>query len=333
MKNMKTSVTSFWRIAPVLLLGFLSGCAFFGIVRRVPILEVRNEAVALAAGADMSDVIVKAATARRWSATVVAPDVVRCYFASGSWNIVVDVRHAGPSFSIDYVSTEGLFYRPDRRDIHGSYNKQVAALCQRIKREAARAPAYTPAAPVAPVATRTAAAPAAVAAPAASAVKPYVIETFAREPGDKYAYRFELKLSDASAADLTLSRRIQADLRQSVRDDYVASSGTQDATSLRIEFPEYAIRDGKVAGRAVVMTVELLEFVYDPVSAHGRLAVKVNPQQYEATRQWVRNNIATLAKDKNSNMLSMFSGKPRFTIGREVLREDNVLEVEFHAGE
>ena len=118
-----------------------------------------------------------------------------------------------------------------------------------------------------------------------------------------------------------------------MRDDYVASSGTQDATSLRIEFPEYAIRDGKVAGRAVVMTVELLEFVYDPVSAHGRLAVKVNPQQYEATRQWVRNNIATLAKDKNSNMLSMFSGKPRFTIGREVLREDNVLEVEFHAGE
>ena len=233
---------------------------------------------------------------------------------------MVDVRHAGTTFSIDYVSTEGLFYRPEYRDIHGSYNKQVDALCQRIKREAMSAPVVAAVAPVAGAA-------------ATPAVKQYSIDSFAREPGDKYAYRFVLKLNDASAADMTLSRRIQADLRQSVRDDYVASSGTKDMSSLQIDFPEYAIRDGKVVGRAVVMTVELLEFVYDPDSAHGRLAVKVNPQQYEMTRLWVRNNIATLAKDKNANILSALSGKPRFTIGREILRDDNVLEVEFHAGE
>ena len=309
------------RVSALLLLGFLSGCAMFGIVRRVPMIEVRNEAVTVPAGADMSAAIVRAATARRWSATVTAPDVVRCRFDARSWNIVVDVRHAGTTFSIDYVSTEGLFYRPEQRDIHGSYNKQVDALCQRIKREAMSAPvAVAVAVPVAGVA-------------ATPAAKPYSIESFTREKGDKYAYRFVLKLNDASSADLTLSRRIQADLRQSVRDDYVASAGTKDASSLQIDFPEYAIQGGKVVGRAVVMTVELLEFVYDPTTAHGRLAVKVNPQQYETTRQWVRNNIATLAKDKNANILSAISGKPRFTIGREILRDDNVLEVEFHAGE
>lgn len=307
----------------LLLLGFLSGCAALGIVRRVPMIDVRNETVAAAAGTDMSGVIVRAATARRWSATATAPDVVRCRFDGRSWNIVVDVRHSGSTFSIDYVSTEGLFYRPEQRDIHGTYNKQVDALSQRIKREAMRAPVVAAAVP-------TAVAPA---APAAPVVKPYTIESFAREPGNRYAYRFELKLNDASSADLTLSRRIQADLRQSVRDDYVASAGTKDTSSLQIEFPEYAIREGKVVGRAVVMTVELLEFVYDPTTAQGRLAVKVNPQQYETTRQWVRNNIATLAKDKNANILSTLSGKPRFTIGREILRDDNVLEVEFHAGE
>lgn len=266
----------------------------------------------------MSAAIIRAATARRWSATVTAPDVVRCRFDARSWNIVVDVRHAGTTFSIDYVSTEGLFYRPEQRDIHASYNKQVDALCQRIKHEAMHAPVV-----VVPV----------PAPPAAPVVKPYSIESFARETGNKYSYRFVLKLNDASSADLTLSRRIQADLRQSVHDDYVASAGAKDASSLQIDFPEYAIKDGKVVGRAVVMTVELLEFVYDPTSAHGRLAVKVNPQQYETTRQWVRNNIATLAKDKNANILSAISGRPRFTIGREVLRDDNVLEVEFHAGE
>ena len=52
----------------------------FGIVRHVPMIEVRNEAVAASAGTDMSAVIVRAATARRWSATVTAPDVVRCRF-------------------------------------------------------------------------------------------------------------------------------------------------------------------------------------------------------------------------------------------------------------
>ena len=311
------------RVPTLLLLGFLSGCAALGIVRRVPMIDVRNETVAAAAGTDMSGVIVRAATARRWSATATAPDVVRCRFDGRSWNIVVDVRHSGSTFSIDYVSTEGLFYRPEQRDIHGTYNKQVDALSQRIKREAMRAPVVAAAVP-------TAVAPA---APAAPVVRPYTIESFARETGDKYAYRFVLKLNDASSADLTLSRRIQADLRQSVRDDYVASAGTKDASSLQIDFPEYAIREGKVVGRAVVMTVELLEFVYDPATAQGRLAVKVNPQQYETTRQWVRNNIATLAKDKNANILSTLSGKPRFTIGREILRDDNVLEVEFHAGE
>jgi hypothetical protein len=311
------------RVPTLLLLGFLSGCAALGIVRRVPMIDVRNETVAAAAGTDMSGVIVRAATARRWSATATAPDVVRCRFDGRSWNIVVDVRHSGSTFSIDYVSTEGLFYRPEQRDIHGTYNKQVDALSQRIKREAMRAPVVAAAVP-------TAVAPA---APAAPVVKPYTIESFARETGNRYAYRFLLKLNDASSADLTLSRRIQADLRQSVRDDYVASAGTKDASSLQIDFPEYAIREGKVVGRAVVMTVELLEFVYDPATAQGRLAVKVNPQQYETTRQWVRNNIATLAKDKNANILSTLSGKPRFTIGREILRDDNVLEVEFHAGE
>ena len=320
MKNFAKGVL---RVPTLLLLGFLSGCAALGIVRRVPMIDVRNETVAAAAGTDMSGVIVRAATARRWSATVTAPDVVRCRFDGRSWNIVVDVRHSGSTFSIDYVSTEGLFYRPEQRDIHGTYNKQVDALSQRIKREAMRAPVVAAAVP-------TAVAPA---APAAPVVKPYTIESFARETGNRYAYRFLLKLNDASSADLTLSRRIQADLRQSVRDDYVASAGTKDASSLQIDFPEYAIREGKVVGRAVVMTVELLEFVYDPATAQGRLAVKVNPQQYETTRQWVRNNIATLAKDKNANILSTLSGKPRFTIGREILRDDNVLEVEFHAGE
>ncbi len=323
-------------MAMLLSCGTFVGCSALGIALRAQMLEVQNETVAAPVGADLSMAIVRAATARRWTAVVTAPDVVRCRFDARSWNIVVDVRHSGPVFSIEYVSTEGLFYRPERHDIHRTYNRQIEALRQRIRHEAMKMPAVAPVTPVASVAPAASAAPAATAAvpvaPPAPPAKPYVIELFSREAGNKYAYRFVLKLNDMSSADLALSRRIQADLRQSVRDDYAASSGMKDAAALRIEFPEYAIRDGKVEGRAVVMTIQLLEFVYDPDTARGRLAVKVDPQQYEVTRQWVRNNIATLARDKNANILNVLSGKPRFTIGREVLRDDSVLEVEFQAG-
>ena len=304
----------------------VSGCAMFGIVRRVPLQEIRNESVAIPPGADFSRVIVSAAQARKWTARVTAPDVVRCQFNGRAWNIEVDVRHSGQTFSIDYVSSEGLFYEPETRSIHGTYNRQVEALRQRIIREASRAPVTSVAA--VPAAGTS---PAAVAAPAPAA-KPYTIKLFEREAGDLVSYRFVLALTDATTADLALSRRIQADLRESVRADYAASAAVKDAASLRIEFPQYAIREGTVEGRAVVLTVSLLEFVYDPVTAQGRLAVKVNPQQYEQTRQWVRDNIATLARDKDPSLFSALSGRSRFSIGREVLRDDNVLEVEFHTG-
>ena len=300
-----------------------TGCALLGIVRRVPMVDVRNDSVAAPADADITVAVLAAAQARKWVANVIAPDVVRCQFNARSWNIEVDVRHSGNVFSIDYVSSEGLFYDPNTHGVHATYNKQVEALRQRIKREALRVMLTAPSASVAAMAS----------APAASAAKPYTIELFTREAGDGFSYRFVLALTDAASADMALSRRIQSDLRESVRADYAAASATKDTASLRIEFPQYAIQNGKVEGRAVVMTVELLEFIYDPVTTQGRLAVKVNPRQYEQTRRWVHDNIATLARDKDKSLFNALAGRSRFTVGREVLRDDNVLEVEFRTGE
>ena len=78
----------------------VSGCSVLGVVRRAPLQEVRNESVALPPGADFNRVIVSAAQARKWTARVTAPDVVRCQFNGRSWNMEVDVRHSGQAFSI-----------------------------------------------------------------------------------------------------------------------------------------------------------------------------------------------------------------------------------------
>ena len=301
-----------------------------GVAIHYPMVKVQNDTAAVPAGADLGDAVLRAASGRKWATTVVAPGVIRCRLDAHSWNMEVDVRYSGATFSIDYVSSEGLFYRPETGDIHNTYNKQVEALRQRIKKEALHL--TPPVVSYAPVATATPVAGApAVVVPVAPA-KPYTVESFSRETGNGFAYRFVLALTDASSADLALSRRIQADLRESVRADYAAATGVKDISSLRIEFPQYALANGKVEGLAVVMSVQLQEFVYDPVTKRGRLAVKVNPQQYEITRQWVRNNIATLARDKDPSLLNVFTGRSNFTIGREVLQDDNVLEVEFTMG-
>lgn len=305
----------------------ISGCAMLGVAIHYPMIQVQNDTAAVPAGADLGDAILRAASARRWIATVTTPGVIRCRFDSRSWNMEVDVRYSGSTFSIDYVSSEGLFYRPEMGDIHNTYNRQVEALRQRIKQEAMRLPP-----PAVSYAQTTVATPGTTPAVVAAPAKPYTIESFSRETGNGFAYRFVLALTDASSADLALSRRIQADLRESVRADYAAATGVKDISSLRIEFPQYALANGKVEGLAVVMSVQLQEFVYDPVTKQGRLAVKVNPQQYEITRQWVRNNIATLARDKDPSLLNVFTGRSNFTIGREVLQDNNVLEVEFKMG-
>ena len=324
-KQRAATTTRFARLfAAVILLVAISGCSLFGIARREPMLVVRDCVAAIPAGADLRLVILQAAGECRWTTRDSAPGVIRCSYSARLWNMEVDVRHSGGTFSIEYVNSEGLFYRPEANDIHPSYNRQVDKLRQRILILAPRAIPMSP--------QVVAVQPAAAASVPQQPIKPYKIEQFERETGDGFSYKFVLTLTNSDAADLSLSRTIQADLRESVRAEYVAATASADAASLRIEFPQYAIRDGKVEGRAVVLTVQLIEFVYDPVTTQGRLAVKVDPRQYDATRKWVHDNIATLARDKNKSFLDSLAGASRFTIGREILRDDNVLEVEFHAG-
>lgn len=311
-----------------LALAALQGCVFFGLLKQAPMVRVENVPVSLPPGIGSAALVSRAALACKMTPLVVSSDVVRCSAGTSRWNMSVDVHFSGGYFSIEYVSSEGMWYDPDACTIHSGYNSRVESLRRMIMKEAARMAAQPAAVAVTPGA---AAAPAAVAV--APAEKPYKVESFKRENGAAFAYSFDLALSQSAQVDLSLNRLIQADLRESVRSEYVsATGGAGDRNAMRIDFPEYAIADGHVRGRVVVLTVQLQEFVYDSNSKQGRLAVKVDPRQYEAVRQWVRNNIATLAKDKDASIFQAISIAPRFTIGREVLRDDGVLEVEFHTG-
>ena len=100
--------------------------------------------------------------------------------------------------------------------------------------------------------------------------------------------------------------------------------------SLFVDFPAYQQKEGRIEGRAVVLTISVASLTYDPNTRTGRLAVKVNANQYEEARKWIRKNIETLARDKN---IALTTGEippaAKFYLGREELKDGNVLEIEF----
>ncbi len=317
------------RLAAVFAAAALAGgCAALGLHVPKPVETVENESVSIPPGTYLSDVICRAAGARKWSPTVISDRLVRCRYVARSWTITVDVHHNNrDTFSVRHVDSTGLFYDASRGTIHGTYNKMVRALCQQIRNEAYMAPrlAHAPAASPA-VAHAQSAVPAAASAPQPEAARPgYTIASFVRESGDDVAYSFAIDLADAGSADFDTSARIQEDIREAVRRECVSSSAA-DPSSVRIAFPEYRMSGGRIEGRAVVLKVELLELVYNDETRQGRLSVRVNPSQYEMARQWVRDNIDSLARDKKVG-----SGRSGgFRIGSEMLHDGNILEVEFY---
>ena len=112
--------------------------------------------------------------------------------------------------------------------------------------------------------------------------------------------------------------------------DYAESFPNARIGSLFVDFPEYELDNGKIMGRAVVLTISVTSLAYDPSTRQGKLAVKVNANQYEEARKWIRKNIETLARDKN---IALTTGEiqpaAKFYLGREELKDGNVLEIEF----
>ena len=158
----------------------------------------------------------------------------------------------------------------------------------------------------------------------------YKIVKFSRESGNQFSYRFVLALNNEENSSLQTLRWVQQEFREAVKADYVESFPITDIRSLRVDFPEYELDNGKITGRAVVLSISVKSLAYDPNTRTGRLAVKVSANQYEEARKWIRKNIETLARDKN---IALVTGEippaAKFYLGREELKSGNVLEIEF----
>ena len=158
----------------------------------------------------------------------------------------------------------------------------------------------------------------------------YDVVSIERKMDGDFSYRFELKLMENVEWSLNTLKTIKYDFRKNIKDDYSESFVGSSVASLFVEFSSFFFRDGTITGRAVVMNMIVKSMNYDPLSRTGHLSVLVNANQFEETRKWIRKNIETLARDKN---IALVTGEippaAKFYLGREELKDGNVLEIEF----
>ena len=158
----------------------------------------------------------------------------------------------------------------------------------------------------------------------------YRIISCEREVGKDFSYRFALEIKGDYDDPLRLFRSIQQKFRAAIKEDYAESFPSVKTDTLFVEFPEYKQDNDRIEGRAVVLTIAVTSLSYDPNTRMGKLAVTVNANQYEEARKWIRKNIETLARDKN---VALTTGEippsAKFYLGREELKDGNVLEIEF----
>ena len=156
---------------------------------------------------------------------------------------------------------------------------------------------------------------------------PYRIIDLAREKDSDFAYAFTLELSGDASIQTFFG--IQAMFANEVRAAYQMEYPKADAASLRVVVKP-RLSNGKIVGRAEVLTITPTSLTYDANTCRGKLSVRFNANQYEAARAWVRRNIETLARDKN---IALVTGEippdARFYSLGESLKDGSILEIEF----
>ena len=163
-----------------------------------------------------------------------------------------------------------------------------------------------------------------------SAVIPaYKIVSCKRDARNDFSYRFILELNGDDQCSLRTFRAIQKEFREAVKADYSESFPGVDVHSLRVDFSEYELDNRKITGRAVVLSISVASLTYDPNTRMGKLAVKVNANQYEEARKWIRKNIETLARDKNIALMTgqLPPAATYYSLGEKI--DGNVIEIEF----
>lgn len=158
----------------------------------------------------------------------------------------------------------------------------------------------------------------------------YSILKCERDSQDSFSYRFTLEFAGDKHGSLDNIRTIKDEFRRYMRDGYLASTPNVDARSLHVAFPEFRLEDGRIEGTAAILSLSVVSFRYDDTTRSGVIAVRTGAEKYEEAREYVRANIEAVVRDKNIALeTGKLPPKATFYIGKEEMKDGNVLEIEF----
>lgn len=155
---------------------------------------------------------------------------------------------------------------------------------------------------------------------------PYRITTLRREEDSDFAYVFALELKGEPSIRTFFA--LQGIFAQEVSDAYKIEHPNVDFSKLRVVVKP-RLDNGLIMGRAEVLTIDPLSLSYDASLRRGKLSLKFDPRQEEEARNWARENIKTLVRDKN---IALITGQlpPEATCDSLVITiNDNIMEIEF----
>ena len=155
---------------------------------------------------------------------------------------------------------------------------------------------------------------------------PYRIINLAREEGSDFAYTFSLELAENASIQTFFG--VQNVFANEVLVAYMMEYPSANSTMLRV-MVHPRLENGRIVGRAEVLTIAPVSLSYDAGTRRGKLSVRFSPGQAEEARKWIRKNIETLARDKN---IAITTGQlppaaTYYSLGEKI--DGNVLEIEF----
>lgn len=151
---------------------------------------------------------------------------------------------------------------------------------------------------------------------------------FRRKEGSGHEYVFELK---ARSMDVSIrqSRLIQKELKTMISNDFAASFPSANRAVLVVDFPEYALEDGVIKGRALVMPLDIMALDYDKNIRTGIMKIRVVAGQLEEARKYLRRNIEAVVRDKNIALLTGEIPPDAYFRLLDERMKDGILEIKF----
>ena len=121
---------------------------------------------------------------------------------------------------------------------------------------------------------------------------------------------------------------IQQKFEESLRNAYRRAHPSVKADSLVVDVRP-SLDNGRISGRAAVLTITPEALSYDAVTRRGRLSVRFSPGQAEWAREWARRNIENLVRDKNILLTTGERPPPGHYTSLSEKWNGDILEIEF----